>query len=183
MTVTFIPTQGPITHHTVDCLCCGATHDETFATRDRALAFLVAVRAGTAFVAGCTREPYYCAEGASVTAHDSAGEAPSVNVSNLNARDIIEALGVSDGDLSGTSPASAFLGRVLLALALAPESAGIPAHAVVPPFAQAQLGAASSGGVQMIECGRPEGYVQGILERLHEVAEFALAHDRDVVWS
>ncbi|MEV1294894.1 hypothetical protein [Pseudonocardia sp. NPDC049635] len=61
------------------------------------------------------------------------------------------------------------LGRVELALALAPPDAGVPMH---------ELNTAGT----VVHCGRPAGYLQDRLTVLREVALFARAQARAVIW-
>lgn len=99
-------------------------------------------------------------------------QAPEFNLSNVNARFVLSALGFADDeDLCGTERAEDFLGRILVAEALSPVDEGVPAHQAV------------AGQSQVIECGRPAGYLQQRLRNLHEVAEFAQRHDLEVCWS
>lgn len=187
MSVTFRPEQGPIDHYTVECVACNVHHPEKFATYDEACMFVRSVREGNATVAGCKNEEYYCAEAAFTAAHEAVGEAPETNVANSNAIDILDALGVdfrfeptaeeaandlfgiAGVELVGTLDARDFMGRVLTALALAPESAEIPSHAAV-------------GAPNIIRGHREEGYVQNRLRELHTIAQFAIDHDRKVIW-
>jgi hypothetical protein len=108
---------------------------------------------------------------------------PEVNVTNLNARLLLNALGLEGGlDLTGGCDAGDFLGRVLIALAIAPPDEGVPSHRMVPgetsPF-----GNVVEGGATMINCGRSEGYLQERLVELEAVARWALAEGREVTWA
>lgn len=71
----------------------------------------------------------------------------------------------------GSMPAQDFLGRVLVAQAVNPADAGVPAR-VMP----------SEGGATMIDCGRREGYSEDRLGQLHELAEFAVSRGRTIQW-
>lgn len=188
MSVTFRPTEGPIDHYSVECINCNVTHSEEFATWDDAAEFTRAVREERATVTGCKGEEYYCSEAAFTNACETVGEVPETNVAVGNATDILDALGVdfrfeptpeeaandlfgiAGVELCGTLNAEDFMGRVLTALALAPESAEIPSHAAV-------------GAPNIIRGHREEGYVQNRLRELHEIAQFAINHDRQVTWS
>jgi hypothetical protein len=94
----------------------------------------------------------------------------SVNMSNTNAARVCETLGIDLDDLGwcGSLPAADFLGRVLVALAVCPVDAGIPAHEL------------SGTSPRWIECGRPEGYLQDRLGQLRELADWAVAHDAEI---
>lgn len=101
-----------------------------------------------------------------VTLHD---EAPEVNISNINARDILRALGLlgEDRDLCGSLPGAEFAARVTQALVMEPQDTGVPA---------VQIGS-------VIECGRREGYVQEVLTHLQEIGNFAWDKDLTVTWA
>lgn len=94
----------------------------------------------------------------------------AVNMSSSNAFRVCQSLGI---DLEaegwcGSMTAEDFLGRILVALAIEPVSAGIPSHEVPGP------------GVRMIECGRPEGYLQERLGQLRELADWAVANNAEI---
>ncbi|KQP62922.1 hypothetical protein [Nocardioides sp. Leaf285] len=104
-------------------------------------------------------------------------EIPEINVSSLNAGHLIDdVLGIErdfthcSAGLVGAMSAEQFLGRVLMAMAIQPSDAGVPAHAVGGP------------GATWINCGREPGYDQRVLSHLHEVATWAAANGRDVHW-
>jgi len=103
-----------------------------------------------------------------------------VNVSNMNARVLLNALGRhADGDefdLCGSLSGEDFLGRVLLALATDRDDSGV-ASAVVGGSALGQRGAT------MIDCGLPAGYFAERFGALHALAQEATRLGRDVVWS
>lgn len=188
MSVTFRPAEGPIDHYSVECNSCNITHPEQFATYEAASAFTRAVREGTAAVAGCRGEEYFCTEGAFTNACEAVGEVPETNLANGNAIDVLDVLGVNfryeptpeeaendffgiaGVELCGTLDAEDFMGRVLTALAISPESAEIPSHATM-------------GAPNIIRGHREEGYVQNRLRELHEIAQFAIDHDRQVTWA
>lgn len=114
-------------------------------------------------------------------------DVPEINVSNSNARQLLDVLGYTgDGTASsicGSSDASAacydelsgqtsgpdFLGRVLTALALAPVDAGVPAHAV-------------HADSRFIDCGRRPGYIQDRLVQLEELSRYASTRGLLVTW-
>lgn len=101
-----------------------------------------------------------------------------INVSNANASTLLNVLGLfgDDEDFSdccaGSVEAEDFLGRVLTGLALAPVDAGRPVTVDVAP-----------GGTTLIDCGRPDGYVQSRLTELHDLATRAVAAGTNVSWS
>ena len=106
---------------------------------------------------------------------------PALNVGNGNATDLFHALGMGtdeDGSSFGSTPvpgstavydvfdggwmdADEFLGRVLVAMAVAPTDHG--------RAEQVSFGV----GAVMTRCARPAGYLQGRLADLHEIALFA----------
>jgi hypothetical protein len=106
---------------------------------------------------------------------------PEVNVSNRNAADILEALGLPFEDGSGSLPADQFLGRVLTALAVAPQDPGVPMHELVPGESTI-FGPVSEFGARFIDCGRREGYLQERLLQLEEVATHSMLEGREVSW-
>lgn len=143
----------------------------------------------------CT-EPYCGAPeayDAFVVVHDSTEHEPSLDVCNINARLLLRALGLAadlgaddvhephpgdappppppeeDTPLVGELPAEQMLGRVELALALAPADLGLPVR---------NLNAAGT----VVDFGRAEGYLQDRLTDLREVTLYARARQRDVVW-
>jgi hypothetical protein len=95
---------------------------------------------------------------------------PSVNMSNTNALHILDTLGFPEREYVGSTDAEDFLGRILLALAVAPHDAGIPSHVVPGP------------GATVINGGREDGYTQRRLEQLRTLAEFARLHRANVTW-
>ena len=102
-----------------------------------------------------------------------------VNLANGNARYILDALGVQASDLCGTLTAEDFLGRCLLATAIAPVDEGTPSY-VAAPAGGAPL---ATQGATMIMCGRPEGYLHGTLARLTTLAEYARTQGRTITWA
>lgn len=89
-----------------------------------------------------------------------------VNVSNGNARVVLDALGFVEDDLYGELDAELFLGRILLAEAVSPVDAGRPT--------------VRTGN--FVECGRDEGYLQHRLSQLRSLAEWARLHDATITW-
>lgn len=96
---------------------------------------------------------------------DQAGT-PEVNMHNGNAARVLDLLGIAwDGDL-GEATAEDFLGRVLLAQALAGDDEGVPAI---------EDGRWHVGG-------RRPGYLAGTLTELADIAEWARRAGAAVVW-
>lgn len=124
-----------------------------------------------------------------VVVHYSTDTEPSLTVSNRHAMLLLRALGLvtelgaddvhepapaaprpeQDTPLVGDLAAEQMLGRVELALALAPADAGVPVR---------DLNTAGT----VVDCGRRAGYLQDRLRVLREVAVFARERARDVVW-
>ncbi|NKS56267.1 hypothetical protein GS504_01390 [Rhodococcus hoagii] len=112
-----------------------------------------------------------------------ADEGPSLNVCNQNAAALLAVLGLTEtiaddtGAQSRTTPAfdaggedaATFLGRILLAQALAPTDPGRPVTQ-------------SSDG-RFVDGGRRPGYTQEKLGELERIARWALEHDREVTWA
>lgn len=101
---------------------------------------------------------------------DPDGPAPDVEANGANARLLLTALGLDSGegqDAWGQMAADLFLGRVLIALALAPEDPGAP---------WTQSGRHYDGG-------RSAGYLQRRLLDLHDLAQWCAAHGREVAWA
>lgn len=98
---------------------------------------------------------------------------PEVQMANLNASEIFPLLGIGleDSDWCGSMPADDFKGRVLLALALAPEDLGRGAE----PMGHAVFGIG-------VRAPREVGYTQARLTMMLEVADLALARGTEVCW-
>jgi hypothetical protein len=178
MTVTFTAELGPIRAHVITCICRGAiAQAPRYGTYQDALADLPAVDARVDATGqrrqplpGCT-DPDLCPD-YSLHVHAIEDlERPEINVSNANAMVILEALGygilTEYDELFGAASAEEFRGRVLTALAVAPEDEGVPFHQVAD---------------NVFECGRRPGYLQGRLAELHELADWCIQHDRPVQW-
>lgn len=94
-----------------------------------------------------------------------------VNMCNANAHHILTLLGVTPGeDMCGVLDAEDFLGRVLIAQAVAPSDAGTPTHQ------DARMGT-------LIHGGRPAGYTERVLGELRIIAETAHRNGKVVAWS
>ena len=98
---------------------------------------------------------------------------PEVQMSNLNASEVFPLLGIDleESYWCGSMSADDFKGRVLLALALAPEDMGREAE----PMGHAVLGIG-------IRAPREVGYTQARLAKMLEVADLALARGTEVCW-
>lgn len=125
----------------------------------------------------------------------SAQESPEVNVSNVNAEEVLNNLGIMVGEdfserCAGSMAAEDFKGRILVALALLPVDEGMPAYQLTEASEAGTAGSALAAwglraekGPEFFMGARPAGYAQEVLTRLLEVAEFAEAGSRKVVWS
>jgi hypothetical protein len=124
----------------------------------------------------------------------SAEVSPEVNVSNINAETVLDNLGIMVGEdfserCAGSMSAADFKGRVLMALALVPVDEGMPAYQLTEApesgagSSLARLGLGAERGPQFFMGARPAGQAQTTLRQLLEVAEFATAAAREVVWS
>jgi hypothetical protein len=99
---------------------------------------------------------------------------PELNVSKWNAPVLLGLIGITaddDDELVGSMDAEQFLGAVMMAQAINPADAGVPATE-----------ARSEGGLRVIDCGRREGWSDDRLDALREIAEFAVATGRKVQW-
>ena len=92
--------------------------------------------------------------------------AQSINLSNGNAVGVLDLLGYTGEEMYGESDAEDFLGRVLMALAVAPADEGRPTF---------QDGITVYGGTE-------PGYKQNRLRQLHELALSASRAGTSVVW-
>lgn len=96
---------------------------------------------------------------------------PHLNLSNTNAAPLLHCLDLvnreDDGeepDWIGSLPLDDFRGRLLIALAVAPEDPGRPTTLEQ-----------RTGGAVIIEGGRPAGYLQHRLRQLLDIADAAQA--------
>lgn len=105
-----------------------------------------------------------------------------VNMSNSNAATVAATLGIDleEWGWCGSLPAEDFLGRVLLALAITPTDAGVPAHQLQPGDSAGVFGTVRESGPMFIDCGRREGYTQERLGQLRELADWAVAHGAEI---
>ena len=96
---------------------------------------------------------------------------PEVQMSNANAVTLLDVLGVQVGEdfsdrCSGSLSAEDFLGRVLIAQGLNPSDAGSDTI--------------TDGNA--VYCGRAVGYTDAKLDSMRQVAEWAVANERQIVW-
>lgn len=171
MSVTFFAGNATILAFQVGCYCPDAARWDATDYQD-AQRLVGSARANNTVFDGCS-EPGFCEP--RVLQITDCDDAPEVNVSNSNARTILEALGIDTSDgLCGEMPADLFLGSALLADALTPADAGVPAHHSVDHNGQLNT--------RVIDCGRPAGYMQDRLAQLAELARWCGLGGRPVVW-
>lgn len=166
MSVTFSTDPGQVVDWLLECGCGHTSRSLGTDSYGLACAALVAARVGLGDGVECAN----CADGwggdMTITSVWS-DPSPEVNVSNVNATDMLQVLGIdSSEELCGSLPADDFLGRVLVATAAAPDDMGRPA--------------VTRGNVTL--CARPVGYVQDVLDRLRTLAVHAAARGTTVNW-
>lgn len=195
MSVTFAAAMAPIIGFDLACVC-GARYlteaDEPM-PYEVALATLLTVRDANEGLADCEDEDCFTF-GIFTKPVEDGEDSPEVQMSNTNAVAVLETLGLKATDESfedtccGAISGEDLMGRILVALAIAPESAERPTLARVNEAhtygAEAHAGAVMvTTGPTMIQCGVEAGYVQAKLEALRAVAEFCIEQDREVVWA
>lgn len=92
-----------------------------------------------------------------------------VNMANSNAGFVLNAIGLFDGELYGEVLATEFRARVNRAL--------WPEFGVDPGTTPTEYGGPGTGQCRVVNCGRPEGYLQARLRSLLDLAERAIAKD------
>ena len=157
--------EGLAVSSVIECGC-GEWRSAAFASHAEAYSALSA----RSVVSGCG-DDYCLAMGDLFVVPETAD--PEVNMANLNAQDVFPLLGIDleESDWCGSMPADDFKGRVLLALALAPEDAGREAE----PIGHAVLGIG-------IRAAREVGYTQTRLTMMLEVADLAIERGTEVCW-
>lgn len=120
---------------------------------------------------GCTDElcleyrPFY-----TVVASGTNETPLAVETAKANQRVVLEALGLDADEAFGSTSADDFEGRILMALAVLPESAYIPEHLEPGP------------GATVINAARAAGYVQEVLMALQPLAQQARRLNRTITW-
>lgn len=134
MSVTFTAEMSPITAWAFTCAHPEEDNGVTghrFGSYQEAEAFLLeeqAMHGGTGHLATCGDE--YCAYSGMFFHTIESDPAPEVNVSIFNAVHILNLLGIPatiDDELVGSMDPTDFLGRILMAEAINPADAGVPA--------------------------------------------------------
>lgn len=115
-------------------------------------------------------------------------DAPEVNMHNRGSEKVLRALGYSGAfeDTSfGYADGREFLGRILIALGLAPHDEGTPSYDLQPGefSGSAFIGFASESGPTINIGAVPEGDLQARLNNLRAVAQCAVDNGREVIWS
>lgn len=168
MSITFAPVIED-SRVLLTCICRKVQSQEIFANPAEAYAH----KASAAYtLVECEDE--YCDNTRYV---QSVIETPELNMSNVNARFVLEMLGYKDTSDGGSASAEEFMGRVLMALAIAPHDEGVPAH---DDSSYDSNGVRISG--QLIQGGRPKGYLQDRLMELETVATWAAENNTTIVW-
>lgn len=159
MSVTFSPAMDTTVPHVVTCICGEWTTGVVYPSYDMARMMLKDLKPSCSDL--------YCDYAYAVPEVSE----PEVQMSNSNAFMLLSLLGLALSEdfsdyCSGSIPAEDFLGRVLLAQGLNPADAGSDTIVVG----------------NMVDCGRPEGYTDAKLDAMREVADWAIANKREIVW-
>jgi hypothetical protein len=93
-----------------------------------------------------------------------------VQMSNTNARDVLEHLGITDEELCGSMSPDDMLGRCLVGSALVVD-VELPAYSDT-----------GSNGARLIDMGRAKGYVPAKLSAIMALCHEAQRLGRDVTW-
>lgn len=195
MSVTFSAAMNPIIGFDLQCVCDARylAEGEPLMSYEVALATLATVKAANRGLANCEDDDCFT-YGIYTHAVEEGEVSPTLNMANGNSIAVLEALGLKSDEQSfeevccGGVTAEDFMGRVLMALAVAPVSAERPTVVEVNAAHANGLGAHEGAvvvdrGPTMIHCGVGEGYVQDKLAALMDLATFCVEHNRDVVWS
>jgi hypothetical protein len=161
MSVSFYPEMKSGVAHILTCMCREWKSEKVYPNRSEAYKALSSVDRGS-----CS-DPY-CGD---YIAIEPAIYEPEVQLSNSNADELLDYLQISVGGsfedrCVGSMPAEDMLARVSWALDIAPVNSGLTTMQVD----------------NIVYCGRPSDYIQSKLAQLGEVAQWAKANSRDVVW-
>lgn len=175
MSVTFSHTAEPIiSGWFLECYC-GKWESQEFAKREDAVALLAAGDAN-----GCTEE-YHNEDQPFVSPRYVGVEPISANFSNINARHLLEGLGVYNEDLLGHMSVDDFE----RAIVLFETTAGVPDRVTVTVGGEQVTveGAEGITGARFVECGRDAGYDIRALTALREVvAQARELHADEITW-
>ena len=171
MSITFYVEMGPVTGFELRCWC-GIVGFETADWREMDK-FQMNLRENPVQFDGCTSEDCLV-YGPARTALTADPETPEAKMSNENAQEVLEVLGIDmvEEGYCGAFTAEDLEGRLLMADALAPTSE------LRPTFTHK-----GETGPTMVHCEREAGYVQNKLSRIADVVAAAKALDRKIVWS
>lgn len=161
MSVTFYPEINSEVSHILVCSCRGWKSPISYTNRSEAYQASI-----SGLQNGC--DDPYCGE--YLYAEPEVYE-PEVQLSNTNAEEVLDYLQISIGGnfedrCTGSLSAEDMLERVSWALDIAPVSSGLATMRVD----------------NIVYCGRPSDYIQTKLAQLGEVAQWAKANSRNVVW-
>ncbi|MBG0739012.1 hypothetical protein IV500_06195 [Paeniglutamicibacter antarcticus] len=178
MSITFSTEPSPITGFAFTCGHDNGRTEHRFGSYEDARVFLQGELDAHGYTGGLAvcGDVDCCSFGLMHIEAIESDPAPDLNVTNVNARHLLELLGLDSesdegGCLSGSVSAEDFLGRVLLAQAVSPSDAGIPARQET-----------GLGGVTIVHMGRPVGYSEDRLAALRELADFAINRRRTIQW-
>lgn len=171
MSITFYVEMGPVTGFELRCWC-GIVGFETADWREMDK-FQMNLRENPVQFEGCTSEDCLI-YGPARNVLTADPETPSVNMSQTNAQEILEVLGIDmeEAGYAGAFSVEDLEGRILMADALAPVSE------LRPTFTHK-----GETGPTMVYCAREEGYVQNKLARIADVVAAAKELNRMVVWN
>lgn len=181
MSITFTTAIGPLMGWAVSCAC-GEGVGPVVCNYAEAVAYLTPLvedESLRSVLVGCEDGKLCLMYRLSLTTLEATP--PEVNMSNNNAADIFASLGFISDDPAlaaeaaevfhgGSLDAADFLGRVLFALAISPSDEGRPSFEMPR----------TEGGMMAIACGRRVGYIQTRLGELHDLAQWAIANNREV---
>ena len=173
--------------------CCPDCRSEEFGTyqeAESARAALPGIDTYSAALPGCPNVEW-SGGGTVLIVPVLAEEGPSVNMSNANARFVLDRLGLLDesGELCGSASPADLRGRILVATALAGGDPGVPAveyqgsqwRMVNDPHDEAMRGDLASGTI--VDCGRAPGYLDKRLVSLTELVDWCEQRGRSVDWA
>lgn len=178
MSITFGTAPSPISGFAFTCGHENGMTEHRFGSYADAAAFLKVEHDAHGFTGGLAvcGDADYCGRGLMHIEAIESDPAPTLNVTGSNAVHLLGLLGLpttfEDGSINGSTDAEDFLGRVLIAQAVTPADAGVPA--------QERTG---RGGMTLIHMGRRAGYSEERLSTLRELADFAVDRGRTIQWA
>lgn len=159
MSVSFYPEIVSDSPHRVMCICGNFTGEE-FPSRLLAHASIESRDASEV-----------CSECLLLT-YEPVDPEPEVQMSNSNAVDLLDLLGIKNGKdfaerCAGSMSAEELMERALLAEGFAPENSGLTTMRID----------------NVVYSGRPDNYIAQKLAGIRSLAEWALSNGRKVIWS